>query len=205
VLSIDGPRTDVPDVTTHRYYANDDVDPGKRGNLQTVTNAAGHQTSVTEYNAHGQPLAIVDANGLTTTFVYDARQRLKTRTVGSESTTYDYDNVGQLTKVTFPDGSFLLYRYDAAHRLTGIDDSDGNRIAYTLDAMGNRTLEEVRNATSELVQTRSRVINTLNRVSRELGAQNQTTEYSHDNQGNVLASGMPSIASLRTSTTFSAG
>ena len=187
VLSIDGPRTDVPDVTTHRYYANDDADPGKRGNVQTLINAAGHQTSVTSYNAHGQPLAVVDANGLTTTFFYDARQRLKTRTVGNESTTYDYDNVGQLTKVTLPDGSFLLYRYDPAHRLTGVEDSVGNRIAYTLDAMGNHTLEEVRAGTSELVQTRSRVINTLNRVFRELGARSQTTEYSHDNQGNVLA------------------
>lgn len=187
VLSIDGPRTDVPDVMTYRYYANDDSDPGKRGNVQTVTNAAGHQTSIPAYNAHGQPLAIVDANGLTTTLFYDARQRLKTRTVGNESTTYDYDNVGQLTKVTLPDGSFLLYRHDAAHRLTGIEDSVGNRIAYTLDAMGNRTLEEVRNVTSELVQMRSRVINALNRVFRELGAEGQTTEYSYDNQGNVLA------------------
>ena len=37
---------------------------GKRGNVATITNAAGHTTSITAYNAHGQPLTIVDANGL---------------------------------------------------------------------------------------------------------------------------------------------
>ena len=67
----------------------------------------GHVTSITAYNAHGQPLTIVDPNGLTTTLTYDARQRLTSRTVGSETTTYDYDDAGQLTKVTLPDGSFL--------------------------------------------------------------------------------------------------
>ena len=117
---------------------------------------------------------------------YDERLRLKTRTVGTETTTYDYDFVGQLTKVTLPDGSFLSYTYDDAHRLTTIEDNLDNRISYTLDAMGNRTLEEVRDPLNQLAQKRSRVYNTLNRLFHELGAQNQTTEYTYDNQGNVL-------------------
>jgi YD repeat-containing protein len=186
LLSVDGPRTDVSDITSYAYYGNDDADPGKRGNVRTITNAAGHQTSFTAYNAHGQPLTIVDANGLTTTLTYDARQRLRTRKEGNEVTSYDYDNLGQLRRVTLPDGSFLSYAYDAAHRLTSIEDNLGNRIVYTLDAMGNRTLEEVRDPTNQLAQTRSRVISNLNRVFRELGAQNQTTEYAYDDQGNVL-------------------
>jgi YD repeat-containing protein len=43
------------------------------GQLNTITNAAGH---VTTYNVHGQPTQITDANGLVTTFAYDARQRM---------------------------------------------------------------------------------------------------------------------------------
>src|SRR5262249_55987249 len=73
VLTANGPRTDVADVTTYTYYANDDADFGKRGNLATVTNALGHVTQITAYNAHGQPLTIVDANGMTTTMTYDPR------------------------------------------------------------------------------------------------------------------------------------
>src|SRR5581483_7183194 len=81
VLTVNGPRTDVSDVTTYTYYADNDSDLGKRGNVATITNALGHLTSITAYNAHGQPLTIVDPNGLTTTLTYDERQRLKTRAV----------------------------------------------------------------------------------------------------------------------------
>jgi YD repeat-containing protein len=187
VLSVDGPRTDVADVTTYTYYADDDLDAGKRGNVASITNAAGHRIGITAYDAHGQPLTLVDANALTTTFTYDPRRRLKTRTVGSEQTSYDYDVNGQLAKVTLPDGSFLSYGYDAAHRLTSITDNLGNRNAYTLDSAGNRTLEQVFDPANALAQTRSRVYNNLNRLFQELGALTQTTEYGYDNQGNVTS------------------
>jgi YD repeat-containing protein len=179
VLTVDGPRTDVSDVTTYTY--------GTDGNVASAANAASHATSITAYNAHGQPLTIIDPNGLTTTLAYDERQRLTSRSVGSEVTSYDYDSVGQLTRVTLPDGSYLEYTYDAAHRLTGIADSLGNRIAYSLDAMGNRTQEQVRDPSNALAQTRTRVFNSLNRLFQELGATGQTTEYAYDNQGNVTS------------------
>jgi YD repeat-containing protein len=178
VLTANGPRTDLSDVTNYVYDG---------GDLASVTNPAAHVTSFTSYNTHGQPLTIVDPNGITTTLTYDARQRLKTRAVGNETTSYDHDDVGQLTKVTLPDSSFLFYSYDAAHRLTGISDNIGNRIAYTLDAMGNRTQEQVFDPANQLAQTRSRVFNSLNRLFRELGAQSQTTEYGYDDHGNVTS------------------
>jgi len=179
ILTMDGPRTDAADVTSYTYDAH--------GRLSTVVNAAGHITSISAYNAHGQPLTIVDPNGLTTTLAYDARQRLTSRTVGTETTSYEYDGVGQLTKITLPDGSFLTYSYDAAHRLTGMQDNLGNRIAYTLDAMGNRTQEQVFDPGNSLAQTRSRVFNNLNRLFQEIGAASQVTEYAYDNQGNVTS------------------
>lgn len=186
-LSVNGPRTDVVDVTTYTYYASDDPDLGKRGNLHTITNALGHVTVITAYDAHGQPLVIVDPNGLTTTLAYDERLRLTSRTVGGEVTGYDYYPTGLLKKVTLPDGSFLSYTYDAAHRLTDITDSLGNLIHYGLDAMGNRTLEEVKDPLGALKQTRSREFNSLNRLWKDIGALGQTTEYGHDDQGNVTS------------------
>jgi len=185
VLTMDGPRTDAADTTTYTYYPNNDADIGKRGNVATVTNAAGHVTQITAYNAHGQPLTIIDPNGLTTQLTYDVRQRLTARNVGGETTTYEYDGVGQLTKVTLPDQSFVTYTYDAAHRLTAMADNLGNRIAYTLDLMGNRTQEEVFDPANQLAQKRSRVYNAINRLTQEIGATNQTTQYEYDNQGNL--------------------
>src|SRR5581483_1050574 len=127
VLTVDGPRSDVADITTYACYANDDPDPGKRGNVATIANALGHVTSITAYNGAGQPTAIVDPNGLVTTLAYDARQRLVSRSAGGETTAYEYDPAGQLVKVTLPDGSFVAYAYDGAHRLTGVSDAQGNR------------------------------------------------------------------------------
>jgi YD repeat-containing protein len=187
ILTVDGPRTDVSDVTSYAYYANDDPDPGKRGNVATLTNALGQVTAITAYDALGQPATIVDPNGMITTLVYDPRMRLASRSVGGETTTYAYDGVGQLTQVTLPDGSFLAYSYDAAHRLTGMSDLQGNRIAYTLDAMGNRTQEQVFDPANALAQTRSRVYNNLSRLAQEIGAANQTTSYLYDDQGNVAS------------------
>src|SRR5207247_1430538 len=138
----------------------------------------------------------------TTTSVYDAdgaqcgaRGALCSRSVQATSGatrtwTYTYNANGQVLTVNGPrsDVSDLTtYTYDPARRLTGMQDNLGNSISYGLDAMGNRTLEEVRDPApaNTLVQTRSRVYDNLNRLLKELGAQNQPTEYGYDNQGNV--------------------
>jgi RHS repeat-associated protein len=185
VLTVDGPRSDVADTTSHTYYASSDPDLGKRGNLATITDAAGNVTQFTAYNAHGQPLTVIDPNGLTTAMTYDARQRITSRTVGGETTTYDHDAAGQLTRVAMPDGSFLSFGYDPAHRLISLQDNLGNRVAYTLDAMGNRTQEQVFDPNNRIAQTHSREYSNLNRLFHEVGAIGQTTEYTYDNQGNV--------------------
>jgi RHS repeat-associated protein len=192
VLTADGPRTDVSDVTTYTYYT---CTTGYQcGQVQTVTNAAGHVTTYNTYNAHGQPLTITDPNGVVTTLTYDLRQRLTSRTVGSEVTSFDYWPTGLLKKATLPDGSYLSYSYDAAHRLTGIADSEGNRVAYTLDAMGNRTAEELFDPSNVLTQTRTRVFNTLNRLWKELGAAGTasvTTTFGYDDNGNQTTINAP--------------
>jgi RHS repeat-associated protein len=192
VLTADGPRTDVSDVTMYSYY---ECSTGYQcGQIETVINAAGHTTTYNTYNAHGQPLTITDANGVVTTLTYDLRQRLKSRTVGSEVTSFDYWPTGLLKKATLPDGSYLEYTYDAAHRLTDINDADGNRIHYTLDAMGNRTKEELYDPSNALAQKRIRVFDALNRLHEEIGAANPatvTTTYGYDNNGNQTSIAAP--------------
>jgi len=187
VLAADGPRTDVADVTTYDYYADDDPDRGRRGNLRRITNAAGHVTEIAAYDAHGQPTRIVDSNGLATTLVYDARRRLVTRQTGTETTTYAYDAAGQLARVTLPDGSYLDYAYDDAQRLVRVADNLGNRIEYTLDAMGNRLREEAFDASGALAQTRAHLYNTLNRLAQSTSAFGHTTIYAYDGEANLTS------------------
>ncbi len=188
VLTIDGPRTDVSDVTTYTYYADNDSDFGKRGNVNTITNALSQVTTITSYDANGRPLTITDPNGLLTTLAYAPRGWITSRAPGSETTTYDYDYAGQLTQVTLPDSSYLQYTYDNAHRLTQVQDNLGNKIAYTLDNMGNRTQEDAKDPSNVLARTRTRVYSSLNRLYQDIGGASPSTEitqYGYDNQGNL--------------------
>lgn len=192
VLTEDGPRTDVADVTTYTYYT---CTTGYQcGQLYTVTNAASQVTTYNTYNAHGQPLTITDPNGVVTTLTYDLRQRLTSRTVGTETTGFSYWPTGKLKRVTQPDASYVEYSYDAAQRLTQIADSEGNRITYTLDAMGNRTQEQAFDPSNALARNRYRAFNTLNQLWKEIGAANTaavTTTFGYDNNGNQLTAAAP--------------
>jgi RHS repeat-associated protein len=187
VTSIDEPRTDTIDVTTFVYYPNNFAVVNNRKLLKTITNALGHVTSFTSYNANGQPLRILDANGLVTLLSYDTRGRLLTRNVGGEITSYSYDNIGQVLQITFPDTHFISYLYDDAHRLIQEVDSLGNKTVYTLDAMGNRLKIQNYNPDGSLAQTRSQEFDELNRLKKSIGAQNQITQYSYDSNDNLIS------------------
>ena len=87
-----------------------------------------------------------------------------------------------------PDGSQLHYVYDGAHRLTEVRDALGNRIVYTLDAMGNRTQEQVFDPNGTLSRAHQREYDALNRLFRDIGGANpasQITQYAYDANGNL--------------------
>lgn len=171
VLTEDAPRTDVADVTGYTYYAANDPDLGKRGNLATVTNALGQTTQYLAYDLNGRPLRIVDPAGVVTTLTYDLRGRLTSRTVGEETTSYSYDPVGQLTSITLSDGTSITYTYDDARRLVAVTDSAGNRIEYTLDAAGNRIGEDIYDPSGNLAKSVTRVYDALGRLQSLIGVQ----------------------------------
>lgn len=180
LLSEDGPRTDVNDITRYQYDS--------LGRLTSISNALNQTSRINSYNADGQPLSVTDANGLTSQLRYDLRGRLLSIQAGAtETTQYQYDAAGLLTKLIRPDGSFLSYRYDDAHRLIGVNDALGNRIDYTLDAAGNRIKTEVHDPRNVLTQTQSQEFDQLNRLIKAVGGQNQATTYGYDSNGNPTA------------------
>ena len=180
VTLIDGPRVDVNDITTFDY------DPDT-GNLIKATNALGHKTLITTHDAHGRPLTIVDANNVVTKLTYNFRGRLNSRDVDGHTTHFDYDNVGNIERLTLPTGAYIDYDYDAAQRLIAIEDNLGNRIDYTLDAAGNRTEEDVQDPNGNLTRTQSQLFNELNRLTETVGGANQSTLIDYDPNGNLTS------------------
>ncbi|WP_434114258.1 RHS repeat-associated core domain-containing protein [Methylocaldum sp. GT1TLB] len=179
VTSVDGPRTDVADLTTLAYDA--------QGNLSTVTNALGHVTTYGAYDAHGRVGRITDPNGLVIDLAYDARGRLISRTVDGTTATFQYDGVGQLTQVTLPNGAYLQYTYSAARRLTDITDALGNTIHTTYDLAGNKLREEVFDPANTLARKHQWVYDSLSRLAQSIGAAGQTTHYGYDANGNLTS------------------
>jgi len=192
VLTVDGPRTDVSDITTYTYYSC--ATGAQCGQVNTISNALGQVTTFLTYNAHGQPLTIRDPNGVLTTLTYDTRLRLTSRKIGTEITTYAYYPTGLLETVTLPDGSTITYTYDAAHRLTKITDGLGNYLSYTLDAMGNHTADNAYDPIGTLHHTHTRVFNAVNELYQDINAANTaavTTTLGYDGNGNQTSVAAP--------------
>ncbi|WP_426398809.1 RHS repeat protein [Ralstonia sp. R-29] len=171
VATSKGPRTDVNDGTTYVYRTADDTNSPpqyRKGDLYQVVDALGHTSTINQYDPNGRRLQMTDANGSIITFVYSNRGWLIRQTVtpsggAGQTTSYEYDKVGQLTKVTQPDGGTVSFSYDGAHRLVGAGDSAGNSITYRLDAMGNRVQEQSKDPSGNLARQITRVFDSMNR------------------------------------------
>ncbi|MBX3655160.1 MAG: hypothetical protein KF686_13320 [Ramlibacter sp.] len=157
-----------------------------QGNRLSQTNPLGHVTAW-QYDGAGRPIQQTEPNGLVTTYSYDLRGRLTSASRGGETSTYTWTPTGLLASASLPSGQATSYQYDAAQRLIGATDNRGNSVAYTLDAMGNRIREEVRDAGGAIAQATSRAINSLNRVSAISGAVGQTTQLGYDANGEAIS------------------
>jgi len=163
-------------VTAYTYTGN---------NIATVTDALGHVSKITSYNASGLPLSMMDPNGVVTSLAYDVRNRLLSRTVDGAATSFAYDAAGNLTAMTLPDGAQLLYTYDSAHRVTSVKNNLNETITYTLDANDDITQQQIAGAT--IAKTQTAAFDSLGRMLQQIGAYNETTAFAYDANGNRTA------------------
>ena len=199
--SMDGPQPGTADTTTYTYHPTTDLTGcgstgpcHRKGDLHLVTAPGGLTTTYARYDLAGRPTRALDANGVATDLEYNLRGWLTARKVrgpddGTEVddaiTRLEYDNVGQVTKVTQPDGAFLEFSYDHAHRLTGIKDNLGNTVTYQLDGAGNRISEETRDAGNVLRHSLSRVYDQLGQLETLADALSTPTDFTYDAVGQV--------------------
>lgn len=183
IATVDGPRTDVSDVTRYAYDA--------QGNMTSVTNALNQTTTLSNFDTYGNPQTVTDPNGVVATFTYTPQGWLASRTIGASTTSYGYNEVGDVLQITLADGNFIKYTYDDARRLVGVRNRLGESINYTLDAMGNRTAMRVKNSTGTLVQQQQQAFDELGRLIKSVGAGSQTQRYGYDLNDNQASSTTP--------------
>ena len=195
-LTITGPRTDVTQTTTYTYYLTSSATncgtPGAAcyqvGDIHTITDAAGHVTTIASYDADGRVTRITDANGVNTDMSYTARGWLASSIVGGAATSFTYTPYGAVQTVTDPDGIVTTYGYDAAHRLVKITDAQGNYVQYTLDAAGNKTAEKTYDSSGALHKSLSRNFNALGQLTKVMDGLNHTV-FDASASGNYDANG----------------
>jgi YD repeat-containing protein len=201
MLTATGPRTDLTQTTSYTYYTTSSATncgtPGavcyQPGDLYQVTDALGHVTTIVSYDADGRITRLTDANGVNTDMTYTPRGWLASRTVGGATTRFTYTAYGAVQTVTDPDGVTTTYGYDTAHRLTTITDALGNYVQYTLDAAGDKTGEQVTDASGTVHKSLTRTFNTLGQLTSVVDGLNNTVfnasaSTSYDANGNLIQS-----------------
>lgn len=188
LLSINGPKgLDVSgndDVTTFTYDTS--------GNLLTATNALGHVTRFTNYDANGRPGKMTDPNGIDTLYTYDPLGRVQTITVkdpagatGDATTTLTYDVEGRVTSVAPPATKAIVISYDPAGRVTTVGSFGAEKITYAYDGMSDVTAETVVRPDATTARQITRTFDGLGRLlTTTLGA-GRTTTLAYDSLGNA--------------------
>ncbi|OHC26344.1 MAG: sugar-binding protein [Pseudomonadales bacterium RIFCSPLOWO2_12_59_9] len=183
IETADGPRTDVSDITRYAYDA--------QGHLTTVTNALGHVTTLSNFDTLGHPQTMVDANNVSSSLAYAPQGWLASISTAGSATSFEHNAVGDITKVTRGDGSSLTYTWDDARRLTAITNNLGETVEYSLDAMGNRTAQRLKDASNNLTKQNTWVYDELGRFMKSVGAGNQTHKQAYDLNDNPTLSTDP--------------
>jgi YD repeat-containing protein len=140
-----------------------------------------YQTNVTTqyaYDPLGNRTVITNAAGYTTTYVYDALNRIVAMSDPLGHTTrYAYDAIGNRTVMTDANGSVITYTYDLVNRLIRTTYPDSS-VTYAYDKIGNRTL-----MTDTLGTTRY-TYDTLYRLTNVVDPFSQAITYTYDAAGN---------------------
>lgn len=203
VRQIDGPRTDVNDIVTIRYYNTTETsgcavggDPCYRlGDRKEIENALGQKIEFLRYDGAGRPTKIRDANGVIAEMVYHPRGWLQQQivrgpddgvTTDDQITMYTADPRGNVTRVTTPDGNYVDMTYNNRDWLMTVRDQAGNELRYTYDSAGNRQTDRAYDPGNSLKRTHTLVIDKLNRLTSVTGTSNTTNSFAYDAAGRQI-------------------
>ena len=135
-----------------------------------------------------------DAVGNITKYEYDALGNETKITYGDGSShSKEYDNCGRLAKETDELGAVTTYTYDAADNLVSKSDDSGRTWTYTYDNTGNRLSETNPEGGSYHIYFEPQA--GLYLVSCTDGKREEQILYAYDKAGNLTASGYPKASS----------
>lgn len=91
------------------------------------------------YDALGRKVSEQKGTESATTYAYDALGQLTSRGPPNSKVSYEYDVLGNTTKLTYPSGRVVNYGFDDASQLTNLTDAALGTVSYGYDNRGNET------------------------------------------------------------------
>jgi RHS repeat-associated protein len=183
LLTVDGPLSGTGDTVTYTYDTS--------GYLASITNELNQTLTVSAVNGRGEPTTVVDAGGITSNLTYDSEGRLKTIAVDPSGlnavTSIDYNAMGDVTKITRPNGAYLQYTYDDARRITKVEDNSGDYVEYDRDNLGNVTARRAKTSGGTLKLTQTATFDELGRLLTFVGSASQTWTHAYDKTNNRVS------------------
>ena len=163
-------------VVTYEY----DPACGCRDRLAKIIDANGNTTTYT-YDAAGRRTSFIDAANRETRYTYDARGRLtKTTFADNTFTETSYDGLGRPLTSTDQEGRVTRYAYDEAGNLLSVTDAGGATTQYTYDALKN-----LLSTTDANGNTMRFEYDALNRLSKRVLPLGMAESYTYDQVGNL--------------------
>lgn len=170
------------------------------GNRTSVTDALGQTSNWSQFDGMGRPGRLVDANGLTTDYVYAPNGNLMSATVrlatGDRTTVYAYNNARQVTDITYSSGVVARYRYTDSLRLARVGNSLSEFVEYEVDVVNRlskvRSSRNVPTANAGMPQPTlsgeflaKAEMDELGRAWKINGNDGQWWAHQYDNNGNI--------------------
>ena len=212
--SIDGPRTDVADITTFTYDENK--------NLKTLTNAINQTTKFENYDSDGFPLTITGPNNIVHQLAYYPNGLTKSIISNGLTTSVEWDELDRLKKLITPNGQSIEYEYllltdsnpkplatqaglaygnqrsgsdfglnseDPFQRVryvvNAVEDNLGNRIEIEFDSFGNSKKYRLKDSDGNVKFQQTQSFDNLGQLFKQLGENGQSTEFNYDAHGNL--------------------
>ena len=88
--------------------------------------------------------------------------------------------MGQITRITQADGSWLDYVWSDARRLTSVTNNTGEKIEYGYNLNGDVTSSTVKSPANVITKQMTMAYDELGRLMKSIGAATQITTFSYD-------------------------
>lgn len=173
------------------------------GKLETVRDRNALETNFF-YDGDGRIDRVVDTTGRATSFFYSGAYVLRIVDPADREVLLEHDALGNLTRVSYADGTSTQMRYNSKHLMTSLVDPKGNLYEFVYDSAGklieskrpdnssekflSRDSQLFANAPSGSLSSATKIGGDTSRFAAYADGSGPTTQMTLDNAGQVLAS-----------------